>query len=836
MPQPSRGKGKAPSKESSDNVNSKEQPSIAVEEQRQTEVVAQTSPAEQSRSKAGADAKKAEHVDATSSSWSHNLSHKHLLFHAKCKLTDDQLKSLGLHKQETHQLKEIDLSQNCLTSVGARSILDLCCRCPSLRILKLFKNQIDDGAVNSLVSVLHACKSLLEMHLSHNKLTETGIRLLVQGAAKARAGSSCTLWLRVESNSVMDEPALLSDLMNRYWVCPRRHNCTANKCGSGCLLHMSFLDPKVGSYFAHKPVRAKSHEREMTKTPVAAPSKSRALSQSAREVTTRKTWKPVATASVWDTPSCHQCPPSKDADSLGSAWPTLDEWTKPGADPWAASRKLPKVSLEPQAEPEPKASPPQHSKQESVVQDAAADQWAQPGADPWAASRQFPKGNQQADGEPRASQASCHTPGCNQEAVEPKAVDEWTKPGADPWAAARQELKAQDAPGEQPKPNAVKPSSWAALFRKDMSQPDSWGVSRQEQQQESKAAQDAWAAPGQAQDPWAAARHERSVKEESCVPSRQDTSSKVDSWASSRQPPCCKEDSGSSSHQEPSGEKDAWAASRQDPEATPQPHARQETVVPEAKVQHQAQTNRWDRASRTVEASSSLAQQAERSEQPPVPRVRSREPSSRVAHTVAALPGSAVDPEGRTYNLDVCVVNFASVGATYARTVLRNKEVDFDWEGVRRCVQHLIEDVGVKVVGCIFENFVGPDNGKRGAGVACTGVPSDIAGVCESIQATPRLDSDNHRSVHAEQTIKCAYRRNCRFLDNDNYKQWLQGLDSVRIRGWLQKSQDLLHIGYYFDSELGTFDTLGGNLNALRADAPEAQHKPPASRGSIHAV
>merc|ERR1712039_1168807 len=70
----------------------------------------------------------------------------------------------------------------------------------------------------------------------------------------------------------------------------------------------------------------------------------------------------------------------------------------------------------------------------------------------------------------------------------------------------------------------------------------------------------------------------------------------------------------------------------------------------------------------------------------------------------------------------------------------------------------------------------------------------------------------NHGSADDEMTIKCAYRRNSRFLDNDNYRDWLQQLRDEKIRRGLNKCQEILQLRYYFDKGLGSFDVLEGNV------------------------
>jgi len=170
------------------------------------------------------------------------------------------------------------------------------------------------------------------------------------------------------------------------------------------------------------------------------------------------------------------------------------------------------------------------------------------------------------------------------------------------------------------------------------------------------------------------------------------------------------------------------------------------------------------------------------------------------------------DNEGRPFSMDHVVVNFANVGSTYGERVLKRKkergERLFDFEGVRRCIKHLTQNLGIAVIGVIHENFWWKDeSGNEGCGV-----PDDVAAMCETVELTPRITGQQHRSADDEMTIKCAYRRNCRFLDNDNYQDWLKALRDEKVRSWLNHCQDILQMRYYFDTGLGTFDTLDGNV------------------------
>lgn len=186
-----------------------------------------------------------------------------------------------------------------------------------------------------------------------------------------------------------------------------------------------------------------------------------------------------------------------------------------------------------------------------------------------------------------------------------------------------------------------------------------------------------------------------------------------------------------------------------------------------------------------------------------------------------AATTAPVDAEGRQFDLHHVVVNFANVGATYGEKVLRRTTRLFDYEGVRRCVRHLVGK-GFQVVGVIYENFRACDDQGR---EVCS-VPDDIKQMCESIELTPRITGVHQRSADDEMTIKCAYRRNCRFLDNDNYSDWRRAMQDTRVRSWLEQCQGFLQMRYFFDTGLGTFDTLDGN-----SGPPGQQLRSPSSSG-----
>lgn len=115
----------------------------------------------------------------------------------------------------------------------------------------------------------------------------------------------------------------------------------------------------------------------------------------------------------------------------------------------------------------------------------------------------------------------------------------------------------------------------------------------------------------------------------------------------------------------------------------------------------------------------------------------------------------------------------------------------------------------MRVIGVIFQNWHGLD-GSLNDLREVTGVPADIASMCDAIEEAPRICGSHQRSADDEMTIKMAQRRNCRMLDNDNYRDWARHHPDGEIRAWLKHSRRCVQMNYYFDSSIGCFETLDG--------------------------
>jgi len=179
----------------------------------------------------------------------------------------------------------------------------------------------------------------------------------------------------------------------------------------------------------------------------------------------------------------------------------------------------------------------------------------------------------------------------------------------------------------------------------------------------------------------------------------------------------------------------------------------------------------------------------------------------------AAVPGEPIakyarpDPdEAREFDLQTVVVSFGSVGGDFATMVMgksaeRGDKV-FDWEGVRRAVRHLRCERGLQVIGVVFEHWWGQDRGR-----GSVGLPLDVRVLCSSVLETPRLTGEKHKVAEKEMAIKCAWRRNCRLVVSDDW-DWRELMGDEKCRAWLESSQDVLQLRYFFEGVVGKFTVL----------------------------
>lgn len=164
-----------------------------------------------------------------------------ILNYAKKNLTDDDLEKLTVEDDTEYDV--VDFSQNKLSTFGLEKVLDICRRCEKFRVLKLFKNDIDDEGAEALAKFIHDRPTIEEMHLSHNRFTVKGITAIVAAGDESRPPRANPLWLRLEQNDVAEPRKLADDLSARYSVCDRREpvGCNVRQCIRKCRVHVPHL-------------------------------------------------------------------------------------------------------------------------------------------------------------------------------------------------------------------------------------------------------------------------------------------------------------------------------------------------------------------------------------------------------------------------------------------------------------------------------------------------------------------------------------------------------------------------------------------------------------------
>lgn len=175
------------------------------------------------------------------------------LNYSQQRLSDEELEQrfqcdFNLREDAEFPFEEVDLSQNSLTSNGMQTVLDVCRRCPNLKVLKLYRNQIGDQGAQKLAELCGVFahgdaqrkpQVLQELHLSHNHFTVVGVETLVS-AAHGRPDDVIPLWLRLEQNEVSDVGVVYRSLERRFNVCDRQeaNHCTVRVCCKRAKVHL----------------------------------------------------------------------------------------------------------------------------------------------------------------------------------------------------------------------------------------------------------------------------------------------------------------------------------------------------------------------------------------------------------------------------------------------------------------------------------------------------------------------------------------------------------------------------------------------------------------------
>lgn len=166
--------------------------------------------------------------------------------------------------------EEVDFSMTNLTSSVFGAVIEICKRCPELRVLKLFKNRLDDTAADLLCDLFHKVTGIHEIHLSHNLITAVGARKIVAAGEETRRPSAAPLWVRLEHNQIADATELLEELKETMSVCERvdERSCTVRVCCRGCKVHVPYFN--LQRYLSAQPGYASTPAQP---TPAPAPNR-----------------------------------------------------------------------------------------------------------------------------------------------------------------------------------------------------------------------------------------------------------------------------------------------------------------------------------------------------------------------------------------------------------------------------------------------------------------------------------------------------------------------------------------------------------------------------------
>eukprot|EP00438_Fugacium_kawagutii_P020109 Skav226961 [mRNA] locus=scaffold51:180424:190206:- [translate_table: standard] len=121
--------------------------------------------------------------------------------------------------------EELDFSYNGITSSELDRVLEICCRCPKLRVLKLFKNSIDDAGADGIAHLCQTSPGIEEIHLSHNMFTADGATAIIIAAEGSRnhdTGRKTTAC----ADALMQRHALREPARRDVWCICRTSVCS----------------------------------------------------------------------------------------------------------------------------------------------------------------------------------------------------------------------------------------------------------------------------------------------------------------------------------------------------------------------------------------------------------------------------------------------------------------------------------------------------------------------------------------------------------------------------------------------------------------------------------
>lgn len=111
--------------------------------------------------------------------------------------------------------RDVDFSNNQLTATGLSRVVDLCVLCrPSLRVVQLSRNKLDDDALKPLLHLIKTADDLQQLHLSKNELTaKCAKEIIIAVHAQRSAGTRREpLWLTLDENKIDNVDDMLDEL------------------------------------------------------------------------------------------------------------------------------------------------------------------------------------------------------------------------------------------------------------------------------------------------------------------------------------------------------------------------------------------------------------------------------------------------------------------------------------------------------------------------------------------------------------------------------------------------------------------------------------------------
>lgn len=139
----------------------------------------------------------------------------------------------------------IDFSGNQLTCDGVISLLDYARQNAfSVRHIRLYRNSIGDRGAQAIAKYINEAEwPVEEVHLSHNRISATGLLAIMNSAEKRSdlyprrhpsGNHYVPLWLRLEWNVIQNVDIVVNELHKSHMICEGKNQqrCTASSCAA----------------------------------------------------------------------------------------------------------------------------------------------------------------------------------------------------------------------------------------------------------------------------------------------------------------------------------------------------------------------------------------------------------------------------------------------------------------------------------------------------------------------------------------------------------------------------------------------------------------------------